>query len=122
MDVKSLFAGSANWSSGGIRYMKASRLYSIGWLAMLVVALTVACKPVDKIPLSGNITLEYVSISRAGDDVAFTLANGTSRSVYFRGDPEPLNVYMTCSTANYSTAFGHGLYDPPPDESDIKVA
>ena len=104
----------------GIVNMRSRRSGSIGWLATLVGVLT-ACKPVDRVPLSGNINLEYVNTSHSRDGVAFTLANGTNRSIYFRGDPDPVNVNMQCIKSNTADGFFHGLSDPPPDQSDIEV-
>lgn len=91
-----------------------------GWL-VTVIGVVTGCKPIDRAPLSGNITLEYVSTSHSRDGVAFTLANGTNRSIYFRGDPDPLKVDMQCFGPKYAEGFLHGLADPPPDESDIEV-
>ena len=94
---------------------------SVGWLATVIIVLS-ACTPADRVPLSGNITLDYVSTSQSGDVVVFTLANGSPRSIYFRGNPEPRRATMTCSTSNESEAFIQGIADPPGREENIEVA
>jgi hypothetical protein len=97
------------------------RLFSIGWLASLIIILT-ACTPADKIPLSGSVLLEYAGTSPSHDAVMFTLANGTNRPIYFRGNPEPLNASMICSARREAEAFVQTLFDPPAREKDVEVA
>jgi hypothetical protein len=52
--------------------------------SVLVVALAlVACRPAAEVPQSGRVSLEYSSTSER--DYLFSLANGTSQPVTFRG-------------------------------------
>ena len=93
----------------------------VGWLAMMIIVLP-ACTPADRVPLSGGITLEYVSTSHSGDVVVFTLANGAPRPIYFLGNPAPREARMTCSTPGEALAFIQGIADPPGREENIAVA
>lgn len=95
--------------------MRMYRLVTIGWLLA-------ACAPADRIPLSGHVVLAYAGTSPSGDAVMFTLANGTNRSVYFRGNPDPLKASMMCSSPREAEAFVQTLFDPPGREKDIEVA
>lgn len=58
-------------------------------IALLALTACDARPPVDKVPLSGKITLEYVGITQPDGSVEFTLANGTSKAIHFLGFPDP---------------------------------
>jgi hypothetical protein len=99
--------------------MRICRLFFISWLASSILT---ACKPADKIPLSGSVLLEYAGTSPSNDAVMFTLANGTNRPIYFRGNPEPLKASMICSARREAEAFVQTLFDPPARERNVEVA
>ena len=92
------------------------------WLATLIVALTACTPSTEKVPLTGTITLKYAGTTPSDDGTVFTLANGTGRSIYLQGIPEPRDWYISCRTApNESEVFSSGLLDPPPKETDIEL-
>jgi hypothetical protein len=94
------------------------------WLATLTVVLT-ACTPplpTEKVPLTGNVTLMYAGPSASFEAAAFTLANGTSRSIYFSGIPDPREWGITCTNSHSAVGYGPGFIDPPPREEYIEVA
>jgi hypothetical protein len=104
------------WSSLKGRLL---RFYCIAMVATLA-----ACTPTDKVPLSGNISLEYAGTSQSRDAVMFTLANGTARAVSFRGtpDPAPGSLTMSCDSAGgEATGYGQGSVDPAVKDKKIEV-
>jgi len=64
-------------------------------IAAIGIAL-VACKPTAKVPLSGRVSLEYSSTSES--NILFSLANGSSQPIGFRG----WSAVLTDTTPIYS--------------------
>jgi len=98
--------------------MRLFRLPSI----VLFTTLT-ACTPADKVPLSGSITMEYAGTSQSGDTVVFTLANGTTQAIYFRGSPDPApgKLKMSCDLAKEAVVYGQGAFEPALNDKIIEV-
>jgi hypothetical protein len=94
---------------------------SIGWLATVISVLS-ACTPSDSVPLSGSVSLEYVGTSHSDGAVDFALANGSSRSIYFRGNPEPRGATMSCIRPEDAEGFMQAIADPPATEETVKVS
>ena len=94
---------------------------SIGWLATVISVLS-ACTPSDSVPLSGSVSLEYVGTSHSDGAVDFALANGSSRSIYFRGNPEPRGATMSCIRPEEAAGFMQAIADPPATEETVKVS
>jgi len=91
------------------------------WLVTLIVALT-ACTPRgETVALTGTITVTYAG-TPSDFSAAFDLANGTRRSIYFRGIPDPREWHISCSSSEGATGFSQALLDPPPTEEVIEVA
>jgi hypothetical protein len=96
--------------------------YRKRWLATLIVVLTACTPSTEKVPLTGTITLKYAGTTRSYDGAVFALANGTGRSIFFRGIPEPRQWDIRCYRSNESEVFSSSLIDPPPKETDIELA
>jgi hypothetical protein len=97
--------------------MRRSPLSSIA-----LITLT-ACTPSDKVPLSGSITLEYAGTSQSVDTVIFTLTNGTTQAIHFRGSPDPApgKLMMICDYTKESVAYGQGAFEPALKDKIIEV-
>ena len=76
------------------------------WL-LLVLA---ACSASDNIPPSGNAALKYVATLESLEGVKVILENGTTQSIYYRGNPDPApgSLTMVCSSTAGATAFSQG--------------
>jgi hypothetical protein len=92
-------------------------------LSSIVLFALTACTPADKVPLSGTITVEYAGSSQSGDTVMFTLANGTTRAIHFRGSPDPAPgmVRMSCELTKETTIFVQGSVEPALRVKQIEV-
>ena len=92
--------------------------------SVVLVAALMACAPADKVPMSGNIAMEYVDAVPPNGGVSFSLANGTSGAIHLLGnpDPAPSKLLMTCSLpTNEAIAYGQGSFDPPEKFKIIEV-
>jgi hypothetical protein len=101
-----------------------SRLAARQLCFFALVSTLAACTPADKVPQSSNVTLEYAGTSQSRDIVMLTLANGTARSVYFRGNPDPVpgKLTMRCdSPGGVVAGYGQVSVDPAPKEKKIEV-
>jgi hypothetical protein len=100
---------------------------ALGFVLALHIGL-VACKPAEKVPLTGRVSVEYVG--RSEDDefqsnYLFNLANGSSGPVTFRGwssmladsEPSPDATSSRCSTAIGPFSSGRTVYTLRPGAS-----
>jgi hypothetical protein len=92
-------------------------------LSSIVLFTLTACSPVDKVPLSGSITMEYAGTSQSGDTVMFTLANGTTQAIHFRGSPDPApgKLKMICGLTKETVGYGQGAFEPALKDKIIEV-
>jgi hypothetical protein len=53
----------------------------------------------------------------------FTLANGTTQSIFYRGAPDPAlgKVKMTCDFANEAVAYSQRVFEPALEDKVIEV-
>jgi hypothetical protein len=104
--------------------MKPTRLNRFQTFAVCSVLTTLtACTPADKVPLSGRITMEYAGVSQSGDDVMFTLENGTAQAIYFRGTPDPAlgKLYMSCDLIKETVVYSQRVFEPALKDKIIEV-
>lgn len=98
--------------------MRQLRLASI-----VMFAASTGCTPSDKVPLTGSITMEYVGTAQSGDTIMFTLANGTSQPISFRGSPDPApgKLTMSCDVAKETVVYSQRIFEPALKDKIIKV-
>jgi hypothetical protein len=92
-------------------------------LLSIVLFTLAACTPADKVPLSGSITMEYAGTSQSGDTVLFTLANGTTRAIHFRGSPDPAlgKLKMSCYSTKETMIYSQRIFEPALKDKIIEV-
>jgi hypothetical protein len=92
-------------------------------LSSIVLFALTACTPADKVPLSGRITMEYAGTSQSGDTVMFTLANGTTQALHFRGSPDPApgKLKMICALPKETVGYGQRAFEPALKDKIIEI-
>lgn len=103
--------------------IKVSDMRRLRLACIVMFAALTACTPSDKVPLTGSITMEYVSTAQSGDAIMFTLANGTSQPISFRGSPDPAlgKLTMSCDIAKETVIYSQRVFEPALKDKIIEV-
>ena len=67
--------------------------------------------------------MEYAGVSQRGDDVMFTLENGTAHAISFRGTPDPAlgKLKMSCDLIKEAVVYSQRVFEPPLKDKIIEV-
>lgn len=67
--------------------------------------------------------MEYAGTQQSGDTVMFTLANGTTQAIHFRGSPDPApgKLNMICALPKETVGYGQRAFEPALKDKIIEI-